>query len=299
MRTLKSTRTAYVLLALLLSSSLAACGLGPSARAGSLQVVAAENFWGNLAAQLGGSRVSVNTILSNPASDPHDYESSAQDARSFATADYIIVNGAGYDDWAQKLIDANATSNRKVLNVAQLLNRKAGDNPHFWYNPDAVNRVADRIAIDYQSLDSAGGSDFQRQRQELGSALGPYRNLIAAIRQKDGGAPIAATESIFVYMAQALRLDLRSPREFMNAISQGSDPPAQTVAQFETQLSQRQVRALVFNRQTSSQITDRLQQLARQNRIPVVGVTEMLPAGLTFQDWQDRQLQALQASLGT
>src|SRR5437870_13645555 len=125
-----------LLAATLLSIMLAACGAPADTRSGTLQVIAGENFWGSIAAQLGGSHVSVTSIVTNPNTDPHDYESSATDARAFATADYVVLNGAGYDDWGQKLLSANPGQNRKVLTVAELLNKKAGNNEHFWYNPD-------------------------------------------------------------------------------------------------------------------------------------------------------------------
>src|SRR5438876_12136790 len=137
-----------LLIGTLLSSVLAACG-APAASPGSgqpLQVIAGENFWGSIASQLGGTHVSVTSIVTNPNTDPHEYESSATDARAFATADYVILNGTGYDDWGQKLLSANPGSSRKVLTVAELLNKKAGDNPHFWYNHDWVERVAETIA---------------------------------------------------------------------------------------------------------------------------------------------------------
>jgi hypothetical protein len=128
-----------LLAATLLSIVLAACGAPPAGNSTkTLQVIAGENFWGSIAAQLGGARVEVTSIVTNPNTDPHEYESSATDARAFATADYVILNGAGYDDWGQKLLSANPSSSRKVFTVADLLNKKAGDNPHFWYNPDWV-----------------------------------------------------------------------------------------------------------------------------------------------------------------
>ena len=103
---------------------------------GVLQVVAAENFWGSLVSQIGGSHVQVLSIVSDPNADPHEYESNATDARAVATANYVIENGAGYDSWMDKLVGAGSSPNRKVLNVATLLGKKEGDNPHFWYNPD-------------------------------------------------------------------------------------------------------------------------------------------------------------------
>src|SRR5207245_2706380 len=218
---------------------LAACGTPVGgAKSGTLQVIAGENFWGSIAAQLGGSHVSVTSIVANPNTDPHDYESSATDARAFATADYVILNGAGYDDWGQKLLSANPSQSRKVLTIADLLHRKAGDNPHFWYNPDWVDKVADTITSDYRALDPAEAGYFTKQREALTSALQPYRDSIARVRSTSNGIPVGSTESIFVYLAQALGLNLISPPEFMQAISEATDPPAQTVAEFQRQISQ-------------------------------------------------------------
>ncbi len=293
-------RLRLVPLLLIAGLFLAACGSTPTgAGTATLQVVAGENFWGSIAAQLGGTKVSVTSIVTNPNTDPHEYESSAQNARAFATADFVVLNGAGYDDWGAKLISANPNSTRKVLTVTDLLGKKPGDNPHFWYNPSYVTQVADAITAQYKALDSADGAYFDQQRSTFAAALQPYQALIGQIKAKDANLPVASTESIFVYMADALGLNLISPPEFMKAISEGNDPPAQDVATFQTQLRTRQVKLLVYNTQTSTSITDQLKQLAGENRIPVIGISETVePVNAPFQDWQVKQLQALQTALG-
>ena len=293
------TRIIKTLLAVMfLSILLAACGAPADTRSGKLQVIAGENFWGSIAGQLGGSHVAVTSIVTNPSTDPHEYESSATDARAFATADYVILNGAGYDDWGRKLLSANPSQSRKVLTVAELLNKKAGDNPHFWYNPDWVERVADTITSDYRALDPAKADYFTQQRQAFEAALKPYHDVIAHLRSSVNAVPVGSTESIFVYMAQALGLNLISPAEFMQAISEGTDPPAQTVAEFQDQISHHQIKLLVYNTQTSTPITDNLKQLATRSGIPVVGISETVqPLTASFQDWQVRQLNSLQAGL--
>ena len=293
------TRVIKTLLAVtLLSILLAACGASAGTRSGQLQVIAGENFWGSIAGQLGGSHVAVTSIVTNPSTDPHEYESSATDARAFATADYVILNGAGYDDWGQKLLSANPSQSRKVFTVAELLNKKAGDNPHFWYNPEWVSKVADTITSDYRALDPANADYFTQQRQAFEAALRPYHDAIAQIRSSLNGVPVGSTESIFVYLAQALGLNLTSPAEFMQAISEGTDPPAQTVAQFQDQISHRQIKVLVYNTQTSTPITDNLKQLATRNGIPVVGISETVePRTAAFQDWQVSQLMSVQSAL--
>lgn len=276
-----------------------ACSTGATgAIPGLVNVVAGENFWGSIAAQLGGSMVSVHSVVTDPNADPHEYESSTTDARAFAEADLVVLNGAGYDDWGQKLLDANSSSHRTVLNIAQLLGRKPGDNPHFWYNPAYVLTVADKITAEYKAIDSRDSSYFDQQRSALTLALKPYTDRVAAIKTRYAGSPIGSTESIFVYMSDALGLNLISPPEFMNAVAEGTDPPASAVATFHDQVAGKQIKLLVYNVQASSALTASLKQLAQQQKIPLVGVTETLqPVGATFQDWQAAQLATLEAAL--
>ncbi|HEY8322939.1 MAG TPA: zinc ABC transporter substrate-binding protein [Ktedonobacterales bacterium] len=288
------------LLASLVVSGLAGCATtGATLDAGgALQVVVGENFWGSIVAQLGGTRVSVRSIVTDPNADPHEYESSAADARAFATARYVVLNGAGYDSWAQKLLDANPVNGRKVFTVATLLNKRAGDNPHFWYNPAFVERMANQVTADLTALDPAGASYFAQRRADFETALTPYHDRIAAIRASFAGRSVGSTESIFVYMASALGLNLTSPPAFMQAVSEGNDPPVSTVAQFQTQITQRQISVLVYNTQTATSVTTNLLQLAAQAHVPVVGITETVqPPNQSFEDWQTSQLARLQKAL--
>jgi len=248
---------------------------------------------------LGGAHVSVTSVITDPNADPHQYLTSVQTAREFATANYVILNGAGYDSWAQNALSANPVSGRKVLTVATLLGKKAGDNPHFWYDPTYVTQVANRITADYTSLDPANASYYAQQNtQFLNVTLKPYHDKIAAIKAQFAGRKVGSTESIFVYMANALGLDLISPPTFMDAVAEGNDPPAAAVAAFQQQLEQRQISVLVYNTQTSTNVTSTMRQLAAQQHIPVIGISETLqPVGATFQDWQLAELNSLQNAL--
>jgi zinc/manganese transport system substrate-binding protein len=289
---------AIVLSAVAFIYASAACGSGPTASAGSLNIVAGENFWGSIATQLGGSKVNVQSVVTDPNADPHEYESNTNDARAFAQADLVILNGAGYDDWGKKLLDANSSSHRQVLTVADLLGKKAGDNPHFWYDPGYVVKVADAITAKYKSIDSGDASFFDQQRSAFTAALQPYNARIAEIKQKFAGVKVGSTETIFVYTAAALGLDLISPPEFMQAVSEGNDPPASTVVEFQNQVTAKEIKVLVYNVQTATAVTTNVKHLAQSVDIPVVGVSETLqPETVTFQDWQLTQLIALENGL--
>ena len=277
---------------------LAACGGTTSSASSTIDVVAGENFWGNLVAQLGGSKVSVQSVVTDPNADPHEYESSTSDARAFAEARLVILSGAGYDDWGQKLLDANKSSHREVLNVADIVGKKKGDNPHFWYNPAYVTQVADRITSSLKAIAGADAGYFDQQRSQLTTAFKPYMDEVANIERSYSGVPIGATESIFAYMAATLGLNLTTPPEFMSAVAEGTDPPAGAVATFQSQISANQIKALVYNVQASTAVTTNLKALATARGIPNVGVSETLqPDNVSFQDWQLKQLQELEVAL--
>ncbi|MEA2619020.1 MAG: zinc/manganese transport system substrate-binding protein [Chloroflexota bacterium] len=291
-------------LPLLSAVLLAGCGSSSStlaAAGGRVRVVAAENFWGSIAGQLGGDRVQAVSIITNPGTDPHSYEPTPQDGRTFAGARYVIVNGAGYDAWADRLLAANPVSGRVVLDVGHLIGRMDGDNPHMWYSPTYVRTVIDRIATDLKALDSADSAYFDQQRATYESTrLKRYDDLRAAIRQAYSGVPVGATESIFVYLADDIGLNLTTPPAYMKATNEGTDPPAADRTTFDTQIAGGQIKVLVFDRQNSTPDIQQLVDRASARGIPVVSITETLaPANVTFQDWQSSQLAALQQALAS
>ncbi len=290
--------TCGLLFALLLTACSASSTPTSSSTSTVLNVVAGQNFWGSIATQLGGTRVAVTSIVSDPNADPHQYESNTADARAFAQAKYVILNGAGYDAWGQKLLDANPVSGRKVFTVADLLGKHEGDNPHFWYNPTYVEQVSDQITKDYQALDPADTAYFTQQRAAFETALSSYHMRINEIKTKFAGQKVGATENIFVYLANALGLNLITPPAFMGAVAEGNDPPASSVVTFEQQVRQKQITVLVYNVQTVTDVTNTIKQLAVQQNIPIVGVSETIqPPDASFQDWQTAQLLVLQNAL--
>jgi zinc/manganese transport system substrate-binding protein len=274
-------------------------GLSPAANH-KLQIVAAENFWGSLASQLGGNRVQVTSIVSDPNADPHEYESNTTDARRIATANYVILNGVGYDSWANKLLGAQPEAGRKVLTIGTLVGKKDGDNPHLWYNPAYVNQAVVQMDKDLIALDPGGKGYYQQQLKNLQGSLLGYQNRITSIKQQFGGIKVAATEDIFAYLANAAGLDLVSPPAFIQAVAEGNDPPTDSVVTFQQQLQSGQVKVLVYNQQTVTPLTDSIKKLAADNNIPVVGVTETIqPPDTTFQDWMNAELISLENALNS
>ena len=269
-----------------------------STSTGKIQVVAAENFWGSLVAQIGGTHTNVLSIVTDPNADPHEYETNAADAQAIANACLVIVNGAGYDSWAQLLISASSTQHQTVLNVQELLGVPADANPHFWYSPYYVNDTVKAMYRDLVKIDPADSAYYTQQYASLDASLGVYNARIQEIAGQFAGTKVAATEDVFVYLANATRLDLVSPPSFMQAVGEGNDPPAASVATFEEQLQNRSVSLLVYNQQTVTPLTENIKALAAQYSIPIVGVTETVqPQDVQFQVWINAELLALQNGL--
>jgi zinc/manganese transport system substrate-binding protein len=266
---------------------------------GVLNVVAAENFWGSIASQLGGTKVRLESVIASPATDPHDYEPTAADARTLAGAQMVIENGIGYDPWAEKLIAANPVSGRIVLNVGDLVGIKLGGNPHRWYSPRDVQLVIDAIVRNYDKLEPKNAGYFAQQKARFETkGLAQYERLLATIKRKYHGVPVGASESIFAPLAQALGLNLLTPPALLRAISEGTDPTAADKTTIDRQVADRQIKVWVFNSQNSTPDVKRITDAARKRRIPVTTITETLvPPSASFQDWQSRQLRALAAAL--
>src|SRR4051794_6690672 len=234
----------------------AGCAIATSttSEAGSpLRIVAAENFWGSIAGQLGGLKVSVSSVIDRPGMDPHDYEPTARDARAFARAQLVVVNGIGYDPWAQQLLAANRVGRRRlVLKVGDVVGVGTGGNPHRWYSPSDVERVIEAVTTDLQKLDPADAAYFTAQRRRFESAgLADYHRLIATIKARYAGTPVGASESIFALMAPSLGLHLTTPAGFLKAISEGGEPTAADAAKADAQIRSGAIKVYVYNAQNT------------------------------------------------
>jgi zinc/manganese transport system substrate-binding protein len=300
-------RTPLAKIALVLAAAAAAacsaggCGSQSATATGSgkLQVVAAENFWGSIAAQLGGERAQVQSIIVNPATDPHSYEPTGQDARTMAGAQMAIVNGIGYDEWAPKLLDANPASGRIVLSVGDTLGLKEGDNPHQWYSPSSVHAIVGAIVADYDRLEPRNASYFaQRERNFETVGLARYDQLRAEIRSRYAGVPVGYSESIFQPLGEDLGLELETPYSFAKAIAEGTEVTAQDKLTVDSQAERHQVEVWVFNSQNVTPDVQRVNEIARAQHIPIATISETLsPASDTFQQWQVAELERLEQAL--
>lgn len=264
-----------------------------------IKVVAAENFYGNIVQQIGGDAVNVTSIMSDPNVDPHEYESNVEDAKAIAEADLVIENSAGYDDWMDKLLSASPKASRVVLKGFDLAVKKLPDNEHVWYNVDNVQAIALAVSRSLQKLLPQSAALFAKNDRAFQESLGPVRQKMAQISARYSGTPVGLTETIYLYQALPMGLKVLTPFEFQKAIAEGNDPPADTVVETENQIKQGKVKILIYNEQTISPITTKAQADARAANVPIVGVTETMPPGETYQTWMMRQLDELRSALIT
>ena len=268
-----------------------------TAQANPINVVAAENFYGDIAEQIGGPNLAVTSILTNPDQDPHEFEASASTARQIADARVVIYNGADYDPWAVKLLSASKSSQREMIEVAKLIHKKAGDNPHVWYEPHTAPALAKTLAGSLSKIDPGHKAEYASRLATFEQSMSPLTAKIAELRQKYAGTTVTATEPVFGYMADAIGLKMRNAR-FQLAVMNDTEPSAGDIAAFEKDLRSKTVKVLFYNNQTSGALTERMRAVAQEAGVPVVGVSETEPAGKRYQEWMLSQLESLDKALG-
>jgi zinc/manganese transport system substrate-binding protein len=274
-------------------------GLVPAAAAAParIPVVAAENFYGDVVGQIAGDHVLLTSIISDPNADPHEYASSTRDMAAIARAQLVIINGMGYDGFMPKLLRATPNPAREVMDVSKLAGKKEGDNWHIWYDPTVMPKLARAVTDFFVRIDAANARSYQNWLLLFEASYKPFTNKVAAMRARFAGTPVGATEPIFENMAAPLDFKILTSKEFQKAVEEGEDPPARAVAEMEDQLRKHEIKVLVYNVQTVSPVTERVRKDANRLGIPVVGVSETLPPGLSYQRWMLKQLDELEQAL--
>jgi zinc/manganese transport system substrate-binding protein len=277
-------------------AAIAICTLSAPAYADPVKVVAAENFYGDMASQIGGVNVAVTSILSNPDDDPHLFEASPATAKALSDAKIVIANGVDYDPWMEKLLGASKGAGRKEIVVAALVGRKAGDNPHLWYDPAYMKAAAKALVADLTAVDPAHKADYEQGEVKFMDSLKPLDDKIATMHKSYAGQPITASEPVFGYQAALIGLKVHNEK-YALAVMNNAEPAPSEVAAFENDLKGHKVKVMMYNAQASEPAVGKLVQLAKDNNIPVVGVSETEPPNSTYQDWMMGQLNALDKAL--
>ncbi|MBI1220185.1 MAG: cation ABC transporter substrate-binding protein [Rhodobacteraceae bacterium] len=269
---------------------------GAAWAAGPIHVIAAENFYGDLATQIGGKHIAVTSILANPNDDPHLFESSPSTARAIAGAQVIIYNGVDYDPWMDKLLSASHSADRTTIVAGDLIGAKSGDNPHLWYNPKTLPAVAAALAAELEKRDPANAADYKANLGKFDTAFAALMTEVDAVKAKYAGTEVTATEPVFGYMATAMGFKMLN-YDFQVAMMNDTEPSPSEVAGFENSLKDGTVKILFYNDQVTDDTTTRLLGLAKASHVTVIGVTETEPKGKTIETWFAGQIADVQKAL--
>ena len=264
-----------------------------------VHAIGIENQYADVISQVGGQYVDVTSLVSDPNTDPHSFEASPGIARQIAQATLIVENGAGYDDWADKLIAASPQSERKVINVHSLLKLPANTaNPHLWYDPQTMPAVADAIAEQLARKMPEHAAEFRHNAGKFRQSMEPVNAAITAFRNDFPDTPVAVTEPVADYLLTALGAKVLTPEALEYGIMNDIDPAPQLVSEQNDLLTQRKVRVFIYNQQVTDPVTGHFLALARENHVPVVGVYETLPEpGYHYQSWMLAEINALRNAL--
>jgi len=260
-------------------------------------VVAAENFYGNIVEQLGGDKVSVTNIMTEPNADPRSYESDSTVADAVSAADLVIENGGGYDLWMDRLLSASPRPTRIVLKAYDLAVKKLPGNGRVWYSVDNMQAIGIWVVRSLKKLSPENAGLFTANERVFQESLGPVKERMAVIFSRFEGVPVGAAETTFQYLISSLGLRVITPMEFQRAVAEGRDPPATSSGETDAQIRKRSIRILIFNDQAQPPRAADQVDAARDAGIPLVGMTETLPPGESYQSWMQRELDELRSAL--
>jgi len=286
----KNTQRVFALLAG------AVLAFGRSAAA--VEIVAAENFYGDVARQLGGDHVHVTSILTNPDQDPHLFTVNVETAKAVAHAQIVIYSGIDYDPWMADMNAAHPNPQRITINVSTLIHASDGDNPHIWYSPRTMPALAEKLVEVLETQDPADADSYRASLTRFQASLQPVNDKIAALKAKYAGIDVLATEPVFGYMSDALGFKMHG-LGFQDHVMNNTEPTAQESEEFETLLKTKKVKVLFYNGQVTDPVTSRMQEIAKNSGVPIVGVTETEPADTTYVSWMLSQLETLEKALGS
>ncbi|WP_027415883.1 metal ABC transporter solute-binding protein, Zn/Mn family [Aneurinibacillus terranovensis] len=264
---------------------------------GKIKVVAAENFYGEVAQAVGGDQVEVQSILTNPNVDPHDYEPTPDASKTVNDSQLVIYNGIGYDSWMDKLLKASSTSKGKsIINVgSDLAGKKEGDNPHVWYDPNTIPKVAAAIADDLAKLNPGQAHSFKQRADQYIASLSPLKNQVEKLKKSEG-VSIDVSEPVFDYMAKALNFKVNNPT-FAKSIEEGNDPSPRDIGQIQSDIQGKKVKMFIVNSQAQNSTISTIVDLAKSSGVPIVQVTETEPMGKDYLQWMVGQLQDVEKAL--
>lgn len=297
-----SSRRGPVLLTGVALALICGCAGGPAgADTADIPVVASTNVYGDIARQIGAGKVDVVSIISDPAQDPHSYEANARSQLELSKAEVVVENGGGYDEFVGRMLRSAKNTSADVIDAVEVSGKKpdaAGEfNEHVWYDFPTMGKLADRIAEALTKAAPADADAFRQNAKTFKEKLASLQSEAAQIKADHGGAAVAVTEPVPLYLTEASGLRNLTPQDFSQAIEEGDEVSPRALQQTLDLFTGKQVEALVYNEQTSGPQTEKVKKAAESNAIPVVPVTETLPQGEDYISWMTSNVDALKSAL--
>ncbi|MFI8370079.1 metal ABC transporter solute-binding protein, Zn/Mn family [Streptomyces sp. NPDC085466] len=276
--------------------------VGPAGAAPApVPVVASTNVYGDIVEQIGGGRVSVVSVISDPAQDPHSYEASTRTQLELSRAAVVVENGGGYDDFVGRMLRGADNPSAQVISAVQVSGKEPDEdgefNEHVWYDLPTMSRLADRIAQALGKASPADADAFTKNAENFKEELTGLEARTNRIDERRAGTPVAVTEPVPLYLTEACGLVDKTPPAFSEAVEEGDEVPPRALQETLALLTGRSVQVLVYNEQTSGAQTERVKDAAESNGVPVVSVTETLPRGKDYQGWMADNITALERAL--
>jgi zinc/manganese transport system substrate-binding protein len=305
----RDRRTAHLRAAVLLAAglvvtaALAGCGSQAGAtqsRPGVINAVGAESQYADVISQVGGRYVSVTAIMDNPNTDPHSFEASPSIAQTLSGAKLIVQNGVGYDSFMNKIESASSDSSRRVIDVQRLLGLPdSTKNPHLWYDPATMPKVASQLVKDLSALEPGHASYFRANARRFDASLRPWLAAIGSFRRQHPGTPVATTEPVGNYMLQAAGADNLTPWNLQADVMNGVDPAPQDISLENNLFKDHRVKVFLYNQQVTDTLTESFLKQAAHYHVPVVGLYETMPSGFSFQSWMLAEVEAMERAVTT
>ena len=284
--------------------AVASCGRsgggGGRIRPGTLSAVGAESQYANVISQIGGRYVSVAAIMDNPNIDPHSFEASPSIAQTVTAAKLIVQNGLGYDAFMNRIESASPNARRRIIDVQKLMGlADSTRNPHLWYDPAVMARVASQVATDLSALKPAHAAYFRTNARRFAASLRPLLDAVARFRRQHPGTRVATTEPVGNYLLNAIGAHNISPWNLQADLMNGVDPAPQDISRENGLLREHRVKVLLYNQQVTDTLTQSFLQQAAAVHVPVVGLYETLPTGFDYQSWMLAEVEAMQRAVTT
>ncbi|WP_051637072.1 metal ABC transporter solute-binding protein, Zn/Mn family [Rhodococcus sp. UNC363MFTsu5.1] len=308
----------------------AGAGTAPLADGQRANIVASTDVWGSVAAAVAGDRADVTSIINDAFADPHSFEASPRDAAAITDADLVVYNGGGYDEFIDDVLAG--TPGKRTVDAFALFGTETdlhgdhdhaaeaaaapvepaaaehdshdghdhdhgGVNEHVWYDTPTVDAVAKQIAAELGTIDPANAAAYTANAASFHEQLHAVTAITDSIAAAHAQAPVAQTEPIAHYLLAAADLKDETPEDFTKAIEDGNDPPPAAVAATRDLLADKKVKVLIYNSQTQDKATQNIREAAESAGIPVVEVTETLPDGFDYIQWQTRTAESLAAAM--